>query len=107
MDTGVPDSIDPRARSVVESLGVSRNVRLAEQLVSEAIGLITDEPDTLDLKIATAALAAELGLDLKSPVLVVEKLFLAERGLELIKPCCFFTILCEKRAVSPVGVSAL
>jgi uncharacterized protein (TIGR00730 family) len=56
MDTGVPASIDPRARSVVESLGVSRNVRLAEQLVSEAIGLITDEPDTLDLKIATAAL---------------------------------------------------
>ena len=29
---------------------------MAEQLVSEAIGLIADEPDTLDLKIATAAL---------------------------------------------------
>ncbi len=56
MDTGVPDPIDPRARSVVESLGVSENVRLAEQLVSEAIGLVTDQPDTLDLKIATAAL---------------------------------------------------
>ncbi len=56
MNTGVPDSIDPRARSVIENLGVSGNVRLAEQLVSEAIGLITDEPDTLDLKIATAAL---------------------------------------------------
>jgi uncharacterized protein (TIGR00730 family) len=56
MDTGVSDPIDPRARSVVEGLGVSRNVRLAEQLVSEAIGLIVDEPDTLDLKIATAAL---------------------------------------------------
>jgi len=56
MDTGVPDPIDQRARSVVEELGVSGNVRLAEQLVSEAIGLITDEPDTLDLKIATAAL---------------------------------------------------
>ena len=40
----------------MESLGVSENVRLAEQLVSEAIGLISDEPDTLDLKIATAAL---------------------------------------------------
>ena len=26
-------------------------------MVSEALGLITDEPDTLDLKIATAALA--------------------------------------------------
>ncbi|MEM1332814.1 MAG: TIGR00730 family Rossman fold protein [Actinomycetota bacterium] len=29
---------------------------MAEQLVSEALGLVTDEPDTLDLKIATAAL---------------------------------------------------
>lgn len=40
----------------MEALGISGNVRLAEQLVSEAIGLVTDEPDTLDLKIATAAL---------------------------------------------------
>jgi uncharacterized protein (TIGR00730 family) len=40
----------------VEDLGVSENVRLAEQLVSEAIGLVTDDPDTLDLKIAAAAL---------------------------------------------------
>jgi len=38
-------------------LGVSENVRLAEELVSEALGLIADQPDTLDLKIATAALA--------------------------------------------------
>jgi uncharacterized protein (TIGR00730 family) len=29
---------------------------MAEELVSEALGLITDQPDTLDLKIATAAL---------------------------------------------------
>lgn len=56
MDKGVSDSIDPRARSLVQTLGVSENVRLAEQLVSEAIGLVTDQPDTLDLKIATAAL---------------------------------------------------
>lgn len=41
---------------MVEELGISGNVRLAEQLVSEAIGLLTDRPDTLDLKIATAAL---------------------------------------------------
>ena len=38
-------------------LGVSENVRLAEELVSEALGLISDQPDTLDLKIATATLA--------------------------------------------------
>ncbi len=42
--------------SIIESLGVSENVRLSEQLVSEALGLVTDQPDTLDLKIATAAL---------------------------------------------------
>jgi len=42
--------------SLVEQLSVSENVRLSEQLVSEAIGLVTDAPDTLDLKIATAAL---------------------------------------------------
>ena len=41
----------------MRELGVSENVRLAEELVSEALGLITDQPDTLDLKIATAALA--------------------------------------------------
>ncbi len=41
---------------MVSELGVSENVRLAESLVSEAMGLIGDHPDTLDLKIATAAL---------------------------------------------------
>ncbi len=44
------------ARSVVDDLGVSGNVRLPEQLVSEAIGSTPIDPDTLDLKIATAAL---------------------------------------------------
>ena len=57
MDADVPDAAPSRARSIVEELGVSENVRLAEELVSEALGLITDHPDTLDLKIATAALA--------------------------------------------------
>ena len=41
----------------MSELGVSGNVRLSEELVSEALGLIGDQPDTLDLKIATAALA--------------------------------------------------
>lgn len=40
----------------MSELGVSENVRLSEELVSETLGLITDQPDTLDLKIATAAL---------------------------------------------------
>ena len=41
----------------MSELGVSGSVRLAEELVSEALGLITDQPDTLDLKISVAALA--------------------------------------------------
>jgi len=57
MDTDVSDSAASQARSIVSELGVSENVRLSEELVSEALGLITDQPDTLDLKIATAALA--------------------------------------------------
>ncbi len=56
MDTDVSDDRSSRARSIVAELGVSENVRLAEELVSEALGLIADQPDTLDLKIATAAL---------------------------------------------------
>lgn len=57
MDVDVADATPSRAASIVAELGVSENVRLAEELVSEALGLISDKPDTLDLKIATAALA--------------------------------------------------
>ena len=57
MDPDVSDPERSRAQSIVSELGVSENVRLSEALVSEALGLITDQPDTLDLKIATAALA--------------------------------------------------
>ncbi|MEM9515633.1 MAG: TIGR00730 family Rossman fold protein [Actinomycetota bacterium] len=57
MSEDVSDSDRSRAESIVADVGVSGNVRLAEELVSEALGLIGDEPDTLDLKIATAALA--------------------------------------------------
>jgi uncharacterized protein (TIGR00730 family) len=57
MTPGVPDSNEARAASIVEELGVSGSVRLATELVSEALGLISDDPDVLDLKIAAAALA--------------------------------------------------
>ncbi|MGB0113803.1 MAG: TIGR00730 family Rossman fold protein [Ilumatobacteraceae bacterium] len=57
MASDVADDEAARARSIVSELGVSGNVRLSEELVSEALGLITDQPDTLDLKIATAALS--------------------------------------------------
>lgn len=57
MAPDVPEETPSRVSSIVRELGVSENVRLAEELVSEALGLIGDKPDTLDLKIATAALA--------------------------------------------------
>ena len=57
MSKEVSDADRARAESIVAESAVSGNVRLAEELVSEALGLIGDEPDTLDLKIATAALA--------------------------------------------------
>jgi uncharacterized protein (TIGR00730 family) len=56
MDSDVSDDAAARSRSIVSELGVSENVRLAEELVSETLGLIGDQPDTLDLKIATAAI---------------------------------------------------
>jgi uncharacterized protein (TIGR00730 family) len=59
MSSTTPD-VPPRqleiTHAALQELGVSENVRLAEQLVSEALGLVTDDPSTLDLKIATAAL---------------------------------------------------
>jgi uncharacterized protein (TIGR00730 family) len=45
------------ASGIVAELGVTEDVKLAEELVSEALGLISDKPDTLNLKIAAAALA--------------------------------------------------
>jgi uncharacterized protein (TIGR00730 family) len=57
MTSGVSGSESARAAEIVAELGVSGSVRLATELVSEALGLISDQPDTLDLKIATAALA--------------------------------------------------
>jgi len=56
MTSGVPETNEARAASIIQELGVSGSVRLATELISEALGLITDEPDVLDLKIATAAL---------------------------------------------------
>jgi uncharacterized protein (TIGR00730 family) len=56
MTEDVADQEHSQAHSIVKHLGVSENVRLAEELVFEALGLISDNPDTLDLKIATAAI---------------------------------------------------
>ena len=40
---------------LVRGLGVSKDFRISEEFVSEVLGLIADEPHTLDLKIASAA----------------------------------------------------
>ncbi len=57
MTEGVSQSHATRAAAIVDELEVSGSIRLATELLAEALGLITDDPDTLDLKIATAALA--------------------------------------------------
>ena len=36
---------------------MSKDLRLAEEFLSEALGLLADHPDTLDLKIASAGVA--------------------------------------------------
>jgi uncharacterized protein (TIGR00730 family) len=43
-------------REAVRQLGVSGSFRFAEELIDSALGLIADRPETLDLKIAAAAL---------------------------------------------------
>jgi uncharacterized protein (TIGR00730 family) len=55
MTASVPN-IDPEViAELVRQLGVSKDFRISEEFVSEVLGLIADEPHTLDLKIASAA----------------------------------------------------
>jgi uncharacterized protein (TIGR00730 family) len=42
---------------VLDELGITTDTRLAEELLTEALGLVADRPHRLDLKIAAAALA--------------------------------------------------
>ena len=44
-----------RARAILTELGVTRDARLAEELLAEAIGMVADRPHRLDMKIAAAA----------------------------------------------------
>jgi uncharacterized protein (TIGR00730 family) len=55
MSASVPTRDDDHVAKLLHELGVSKDFRISEGFVSEALGLITDEPDTLDLKIASAA----------------------------------------------------
>jgi uncharacterized protein (TIGR00730 family) len=57
MTEGLAAPGDDRVAAVLAELGVTKDVRLSEEFLGEAFGLLADRPDTLDLKIASAALA--------------------------------------------------
>jgi uncharacterized protein (TIGR00730 family) len=57
MSEGLANSGDDRAARLVADLGMTKDVRLAEDFLNEVLGLLADRPDTLDLKIAAAAVA--------------------------------------------------
>ncbi|CAN5480936.1 TIGR00730 family Rossman fold protein [soil metagenome] len=57
MEAGLPDDIRSRARELLEELGVSRELRISEEFLFETIGLILDDSNPLDLKIAAASVA--------------------------------------------------
>ena len=55
MSASEHDIVDERIKELLTELGVSNDFRISEQFVSEVLGLITDQPETLNLKIASAA----------------------------------------------------
>ncbi|HUF99279.1 MAG TPA: TIGR00730 family Rossman fold protein [Ilumatobacter sp.] len=57
MLTSVPNPDDQRIENLLQEMGVSKDFRISAEFVSEVLGLIGDEPEQLDLKIAMAALA--------------------------------------------------
>jgi len=57
MPASVPNSDDERIEQLLRDRGVSKDFRISADFVSEVLGLIDDQPDTLDLKIASAAVA--------------------------------------------------
>jgi uncharacterized protein (TIGR00730 family) len=52
----VPRTVEQRIETALEQLDVSQDFRISAPFVSEVLGLIADEPDLLDLKIAAAAI---------------------------------------------------
>ena len=57
MDTGLSDSLAALVAAAVEASDNPSAAKLAREMLESAVGLIGDRPDTLDLKIAAAALA--------------------------------------------------
>ncbi len=55
MNASLPNIGEQRIAELLRDLGVSKDFRISEAFVSEVLGLITDEPHPLDLKIASAA----------------------------------------------------
>ncbi len=56
MSDGLSNRGDERVAELLRELGVSKDFRIAEAFVSEVLGLIGDQPSTLDLKIASASI---------------------------------------------------
>ncbi len=57
MSEGLANTGDERVARLVAELGLTKDVRLSEEFLAESFGLLTDHPDTLDLKIAASAIA--------------------------------------------------
>jgi uncharacterized protein (TIGR00730 family) len=57
MSEGLSNTGDERVSRLLADLGVSKDLRLSEEFLAESLGLLTDRPDTLDLKIAASAIA--------------------------------------------------
>jgi uncharacterized protein (TIGR00730 family) len=57
MSEGLANTGDERVARLLAELGVAKDLRLSEEFLAESLGLLTDHPDTLDLKIATSAIA--------------------------------------------------
>lgn len=55
MDNGLSHAAAARTHELLDELGVTRHRRLATELLGETIGLLLDDADPLDLKIAAAA----------------------------------------------------
>ena len=56
MNSSLPLTKEQRIESALRELDVSQDFRISEGFVSEVLGLIADQPDLLDLKIASAAI---------------------------------------------------
>src|SRR5918994_1073615 len=57
MSEGLANTGDERTARLLAELDVSKDLRLSQEFLSESLGLLTDHPDTLDLKIAASAIA--------------------------------------------------